>query len=834
MLEEIASGKIADGAIKGIGKLFTAIDNNKIFLAVYEDSLEAYKRKYGEDDLYNKFFIDGAERKDYIKKQLSKDSLSRETVINIVKYILEECDSSEEHVEFFIQILFSGLLQMEEFHHRMVSLRSDCESGEINAAVRGIDKKSDRMLEILEGGSSGSKQDEKKITWIKSSQKELYKQKWNGVLFLHRGEAKDTQLRLRDVYILPDYEFKNRKCNDLYDEIEHFIHIQKDYRVLFIMGQAGLGKSSVVSYLASKENDYVYIQFSDLGSIGDILGSVFVYLACSDIALENKTLILDGFDEAKINADTNDIINQFLDGIWEIDGLKAIITSRLHYFETDYSNMMVLQEFDENKIIRFNEVYNEKTDNSIKLAINDIDIEVYGIPLILYMIHALNINIEEVKGRNELYNRIFSLDGGIYVKCRTEGNGYGDDNFHPITGKHQRQLHKIAQKIAFAMFEKDTLEMEKGAYEEIVNEVSKDRLKDFGIANYYDIGNKLTFAHKSIYEYFVADYIFQEISQAYKNRSENGLESKLGELLKSNKLSEEITDFLSYKMKNNHEIMEDSNFFKATFDNMISQGMTYFTGKFYKNIMLCEENVFFNMLQIIHMWDYSAKELIEFNDKRSFNILLLHMHCSSLDLGKIDLSFFRLSNTYLFLANLFGANLSRANLSGADLSVADLSYADLSEADLSNANLSGAKLSDADLTGVILRGASLSGAKLLGADLSEADLSKADLKRADLSNADLSFADLSDADLRGVILTGADLNNVDLSNADLSDAELSIADLSDEELSTADLFNTIFDERNIHYIKQNYSDQVNRVRLRLDQREIVSYEEYKRRIDNKK
>ncbi len=43
--------------------------------------------------------------------------------------------------------------------------------------------------------------------------------------------------------------------------------------------------------------------------------------------------------------------------------------------------------------------------------------EILGIPLILYMVLALNISIEKEESMVDVYDKIFSLDGGIYDRC---------------------------------------------------------------------------------------------------------------------------------------------------------------------------------------------------------------------------------------------------------------------------------------------------------------------------------------------------------------------------------------------------------------------------------
>lgn len=82
---------------------------------------------------------------------------------------------------------------------------------------------------------------------------------------------------------------------------------------------------------------------------------------------------------------------------------------------------------------------------------------------------------------------------------------------------------------------------------------------------------------------------------------------------------------------------------------------------------------------------------------------------------------------------------------------------DCSGAWLEKANLCIAVLDRAELNIACLREAKLNSATLIGAELSGADLTRAVLDNVDLSNADLSSADLMGAKLKYTVLSGADL-----------------------------------------------------------------------------
>ena len=150
----------------------------------------------------------------------------------------------------------------------------------------------------------------------------------------------------------------------------------------------------------------------------------------------------------------------------------------------------------------------------------------------------------------------------------------------------------------------------------------------------------------------------------------------------------------------------------------------------------------------------------------------------------------RLAN--LQRAHLAGAQLLKAQLAGADLSFANLSQAQLEQADLTSteilgADLSRAKLSEADLSGANLEKSNLRGASLYRATLIGTELPRVDMEGTHLYNANLTGAYLCRANLRSSRLTGAKLRDADLRGADLRGADLRNAeDVPDLSLTYGD------------------------------------------------
>ena len=574
-----------------------------------------------------------------------------------------------------------------------------------------------------------------------------YLNKWNSNMFLNdfnkRDENAGINICLRELYVekhLPHYLWKDNKnkFDDLKNLLSEYIDKNGDKEInnkmLFILGQPGIGKSTLITWITAhfidsvinNINDILVYQFaSDLKNVDwqnssdkyNVADEILKELNLSYDNLEGKTLIIDGFDEIIVRGNRTKIINDIYHQ-WikrnSINKFSLIITCREHYIE-DLQKMdcdyITLQTFDEEQIKSFCTVYQEKNNSSIsKDTIENIikSQDILGIPLILYMILALNISIEKEGSLATVYNQIFSIkDGGIYSRC-LQNKRY--ETPHRIS-EIKEQIHLVSQKIAFWMFENNSEEayIPQKEYQEICNSViqeNKQKNQDILIGNFFKTikhcegieSEWVSFVHRSIYEYFVAEYIFEQIGISIK-KSKEELAGIFGKVLKKKMLSPEILVFLKFKIKTS-ELNSMFDMICDTFNLMLSDGMTYYTKECYKNVMDCEMSVFANMLQIVHLW---YREVYQFNEQ-------------VVDYIKRNVGFF---------LNLWGVNLQEAYFFGDNLQDIHFLYANLKKANLQRANL---------------QGAYFFGANLQEATLQRANLQEATLKRADLQNANLQGA----------------------------------------------------------------------------------------------
>lgn len=633
-----------------------------------------------------------------------------------------------------------------------------------------------------------------------------YADKWNKNVFLNDFNKEDenvgVNIKLREIYkeeCLPHYIWKtNSKPSNrtLRDYLKDNIFNNQNGEMLLILGQPGIGKSTLITWiianLVKKEDDILVYQFAnDLGSINwqskNVLNDIFKAIGLEYDELENKLLILDGLDEIYAGGNRERMLNKLYQELKIRNALKnfsLVITCRQNYIynlRDVKCNCITLQAWNEAQINIFCRAYweacgKEISEDKIQKILENKDI--FGIPLILYMILALDITIEKSSSIVDVYDQIFSLGkGGIYDRCY--------DTEHRINEpKIKKYIHHISQKIAFWIFENNA---DKAfILQENFKKICKDEKCEAGkrgdkiesdtlIGGYFKIkhcegksADEVNFVHRSIYEYFVALYFFESI---HNLTSKEEVAGKLGELLKDGHLTVQILEFIECKFDG----MKGYNLADITrdiFNAMLCYGMTYYTKveEPYNNVVERERNIFTNMLKIVNLWNISLGKV----DKR----IIIYLQCNR--------------DKRLFL--------NRIQLGVNNVGLVDLNRAYLVEAELCGADLSGAYLSRVYL----------SRAYLVGADLRAADLNEADLSRSNLGRADLRGANLREANLREALLNEADLRR---------------ADLTEANLEGANLCNTVLDEEQVGMLHEKYNLSMSRVGL-LETNETLSYQEY--------
>ncbi len=728
---------------------------NKITYGEYENDQD---KIYDAAEKILKSFKSGIDNSENnIKLGLSEicENVDENKCIDFMKLICREL-SKENYRELYHEI---RLLQYEKEGNKTSRIEQ-----KVDEIQYGVQETNERLNKIETNKYNTAIAKNKVVK--KENRTQEYVDKWNANMFLNDFDEWDEKaginIKLSDVYLdahLPHFIYGNneQESTDLKKFLTRYIETRSQNEMLLILGQPGIGKSTLITWITAHfveklEHILVYRFASDLKNIEwkseNITERILKELGLSNEELNEKILILDGYDEIGVKDDRKEILDQLYWGLVKNNTIKCfslIVTCRVNYikgFERVQSHYITLQSWDKEQIESFCKIFCRITNISLDTeAIENIikNEEILGVPLILYMVLALNISIDKEGSIVDVYDKIFSLEGGIYDRC-IDHKSFADR--HRV-GKMKKQIHQISRDIAIWMFENnpDEAYIPAEEYKKICVKIiqgteqkEKDIEQDFIIGNFFKLkhcegkeGKQLYFSHRSIYEYFVVEYIFSLIYKAIDSKED--VMCVCGKFLKENILSQNMLEYLKIIILNS-KVQDKFDIINESFQIMLQDGMTYHASKYYeesyKNVMDCEMNVFKNMLELIHLWDNSNMRGYSYLEKYIRYNYQLVLNLSGVDLSGVNLS---------------GVNLIGLNLSGSSLRGADLRGADLSGANLSGANLSGADLSEADLIGVNLIGADLSEADLIGADLIGADLMFAKFDEEQityLTNCDLS------------------------------------------------------------------------------------------------
>ncbi len=622
LVKELTDILIGEVSEKGIDKINDFINGgkNKIERILSEESMKSMNIPDRNIEYVSSEIKDLLLRiniTDRVLKQCRNDGMNlsdflwNEYCKNQDDYI--ECESNIKQCLFAVaKVLIELVHESEDFEKKFliqISNSTDDIKSQIQSNSQNMMKKFDRLEEsnrvIIDEVSKNSSVQNKNIVHKKpKSRTQQYADKWNENMFLNNFNEWDEnvkeEVRLKDVYIdthLPHFKWREneKEFDQLKKLLSQYIGQNKGSQMLLVLGQPGIGKSTLVTWIAVNYSDIidnilVYQFVSDLKNIPwqnisrdcEIVDEILRELQLSYRDLEGKTLILDGFDEISVGNNRATILNQLYWKLIKESSLKKfslIVTCRENYIlelkkiECDY---ITLQSWDNEQIRSFCEVYWKKIKCDLsEEKINSVikNKEILGIPLILYMVLALNISIEKEYSIVDVYDQIFSLEGGIYDRC-INYNRY--EKSHRIN-EIKKQIHQISREIAIWMFENESEDVciSQEEYQKICISVMQESKQgnekinqDFLIGNFFKLvkhcegieTEKLYFVHRSIYEYFVAETIYNSIEDAMLSltaKSQEELAGNIAFYLKEGEITYTIGSYLKSKIIKLYSKLED-------------------------------------------------------------------------------------------------------------------------------------------------------------------------------------------------------------------------------------------------------------------------------------
>lgn len=701
------------------------------------------------------------------------------------KVSLYEELGKNEYGELFRAILMLQLEHKNQYDH---------------VVYEQLNQKLDEVIIILNRKDGGDERDNERQK-VKSRTQE-YADKWNENMFLNDfsewDEKAGTNVKLKDVYIethLPHFIWGNNKriSSELKVLLSKYIDNKNKNQMLLILGQPGIGKSTLITWITKNlthniDRILVYKFVDDLNTIEwknknlsfDIVDKILRTLNLTYDTLYGKVMILDGFDEVSMGEFGFSILNQLYRKLIKNTSwykVSIIVTCRenyikeLHKVECDY---ITLQPWNEIQIKSFCGIFQSRTninisEYTIKNVIDNKDI--LGIPLILYMVLALNIVIEKKSSLVDVYDKIFSLEGGIYDRCIDNKNF---EYFHRIS-EIKKQIHQISREIALWMFENNPAKanIPREVYENTCNDViqvqSDDGIKqDFLIGNFFKLvrhcegigTEKLYFVHRSIFQYFVVENFFCAIKKdlfTFSGKNQENIMNNIANYMKTGQLDNTMGEFLKYKIfkeYDNMNIDKKGEFWRlwdALAEKMMKHGMlNTIKGNMQrfdyiaKHEAICFRNTMYLLSLISEIYPQNKYILSDIEE----GLLLMYVRLySAVSLFSVSYGVDgkRLHPLYIQKAVFTGRNYSDLYLAGANFYGSNFTNQDLKKSILSNA----------DLTNVVMVNTNLVQAKL-----EHANMKKANLSRADLTGADLEGANLTGANLEASIWHESDIQKI--------------------------------------------------------------------------
>ena len=411
-------------------------------------------------------------------------------------------------------------------------------------------------------------------------------------------------------YVIHHFDDLMKDCIN----IDDFICKQKesDKKIALIFGLPGVGKSSIVAYMAGDyfktESNSIFVLLSRLNYTGNLLGSICDYLNIKTEELENKYLILDGLDEIANVADAENMLVNFIDLInRRYREINVFITLRENYIDIRNAsyieyyakcNIAKIEYFGKIQMVDFHKKFTRNCIDINRLELLIKEREVFGIPLLLYIIYSLNLNVTDTDDKYKLYEKIFSINGGIYDKCNAGNGGYSEES--DFTVEEKGGFHFISQIIAYYIYKKGNLEINTQVITEAINYLNfPERSKRcYLYNNYYEVNDHIIkFIHKSFYEFFLSEYTGNMLRKLCVRDKDNSKQyAEFSNFLAVNKIEEEVFHHLMNKINEvDFEIVE---FLSDYVDDVCKNGGCFYVTENNNSILRSEANLFYNLMRI--------------------------------------------------------------------------------------------------------------------------------------------------------------------------------------------------------------------------------------------
>ena len=615
-----------------------------------------------------------------------------------------------------------------------------------------------------------------------------YVKSFGSVLFLHKGEGRQA-ITLKDTYVQPSYRFAARNFvkamdADFMEMLQKFGE-QKENRVMIIEGDAGVGKSSLISHLCyqnekllqQKENGIwkdksVYcVRLRNLTTNKEFM-EVPVQEILKELGLSPQTelgnkdiVLLDGFDELCMMDGMTEFAEHILSQIIrEFSGVHIVITTRPKFIDMTKLKQqglgtgvvyILLNHFDSVKREEWIQKYRQicgKEDypklERIRMINDEASDGICDTPLALYMLAAGKITDDAWNNPWVLYHQIFreELSNTEYNKL------FSPTVFTHSISRYNDVLYRISAEISYRMYRTGNkkLYVLQEEIEEIIDGMRLETSRTeqlikrcYALCNYWKNDGKrgmAEFYHNNIRDFFLCEKIFFELENMYRDFKPEYMqnECKLEEAIKKfiisfsrlyifSDFSDKVSEFIFYRSLYKKE--------KGIEEAFILQELKYqFLGCFFEKMFIHGA---------VHEYHYDGERNLY---QENINVLKCvvqiyrHIYEPYVVTGKKRLEWFFNAasemNSVEGLPGLFKPVFIRTPLTiSLDYSIPVAGYAnfnlyDMKKADLRYGAFDHSKFLSCDFSDTILKSTDFTGAILNHCSFVNADLSYSSLKDA--------------------------------------------------------------------------------------------------------
>lgn len=497
--------------------------------------------------------------------------------------------------------------------------------------------------------------------------------------------------------------------------------------------------------------------------------------------------------------------------------------------------------------------------------------DILSIPLILYMTTALKIEFSEenrTKSITDVYDRIFSLNGGIFdhydFAYDEEQISYNQEN-NALLKDYREELLTISQQIAKQMFLRQPSKGEisdlhymniidhavnkissRNPYAAITREDLSQYMRGNNFLRYLEGANSHYFVHRSMYEYFFASWIFDQLTKilkpsGYSTSGDNGAKNKALEkllgVLSVRQLSSDIKKHLHGKIASHFNTSRGArtNLVKTwwmEWDKIFTQCLSddfYHPADLNEKVTdIFQKNTFaflnsLGILQILYqLCGNDENKRINFKPETSKLLssyirnalfckeeLKNNLGTASAEQVTDPFSSTSVEKAMITEIDLQYLSLENINLSFQDLSTINIRHCSFKNASLVHSSLRSLTITDSDFTEVNLSGSDLALLTTEHCSFTDCNLRKTSLEFAKVVDSTWNGCQMDDTNLYASIISGSKFihsslcganmeyckaNGTDFSDSTLYNTNFEGADLLDADFSRAGRNNASFED----------------------------------------